>query len=293
MSTVAATKKATGIKAITIGRSDTFAIAPADIAIDPDFNSRDFSLPDNVAHVDWLAGSIKSEGVKEPLLGYMGTTGDLAGKFVVTNGESRVRAIRKLLAEGHLIETVPARLENRYSNDGDRLMTQLTSNSGRPFTPLEMSNLFKRMINVGLDEKVISTRANMDVRRVRQILDYQTLPVEVQKMIGEGTVKATLAMEIFVGTNRDAEATVEKLKQAKTNADEAGKGRVTKAYVGGEGGERKRSDAKRLKDDMTSLKAIFAEADFCDDEDDGVEITMITLNRADADKLKALLARAS
>jgi hypothetical protein len=87
-----ATKKIGGIKAITKGRSDTFHIDPMIIQIDPTFNARDFTTPENIAHVVFLEGSIENNGVKEPMKITM--RGDVP---FVTNGESRLRAIRNCL----------------------------------------------------------------------------------------------------------------------------------------------------------------------------------------------------
>ncbi len=274
-----------GIKGLMLGRNDIFRLSPASIDIDPTFNARDFTTPDNIAHVAWLADSIESEGVQEPMRGYV--KGD---RFVVTNGESRMRAIALLAKRGVVIESVPAQLEGRYSNDADRLYTQVTSNSGKAFSPMETSMLYRRMLNLGQTEQQIATRTGMDVRRVKQLLDLQSLPSEVQKMVSEGTVKTTLAMEIFIGNERDPAKTITAIKGAVENATVAGK-KVTKKFVGGENGEKKASPAKQLKLDCATMKEIFGAADFAEDEDeDGTAITVITVTRDQADQIKAILA---
>ena len=279
-----AAKKAGGIKAITLGRSDIFMIDPRTMEIVPDFNARDFTTPENIAHVAWLADSIESEGVKEALRGYMD-----GSKFKVTNGESRLRAIQLLLDRGVEVTSVPARLEDRYSNDADRLYTQVTSNSGKAFTPLETSNLYRRMINLGQTEEQIAKRTATDVRRVKQVLGYQTLPSKVQSMIASGEIKATLAMETFIEKGRDEAATVEALTGAVENAKAAGATKVSKKYVGGTDGEKKASPAKQMKTERAFLADAFSEADFADDEDDQLgEITVITVSRADGLRIKEM-----
>jgi hypothetical protein len=280
-----ATKKIGGIKAITKGRSDTFHIDPMIIQIDPTFNARDFTTPENIAHVVFLEGSIENNGVKEPMKITM--RGDVP---FVTNGESRLRAIRNLAKRGVVVELVPVRLEDRYSNDADRLYTQVTSNSGKNFTPMETSHLYRRMIDLGQTPEQIATRTSMDVRRVKQILDYQTLPSEVQKMITSGTIKTSLAMETFVEQGRDEQATVNTLKAAIENAAEAGAGKVSRKFVGGKGGERKASKAKVAKDGLGALKDIFEKAIYAPDTDeDGTENVIITVSKIDEARIRQII----
>lgn len=285
-STAQTAKKAGGIKGLTLGRSDTFHLDPSIIEIDPEFNARDFTTPENIEHVNTLAALIEAHGVKEPLRVYM--RGDVP---VCTNGESRLRAIAQLRDRGVIIASVPVQTEDRYSNDVDRLYTQTTSNSGKPFTPMEMSNHFRRLLNLGQTPDQIADKTAMDVRRVKQLLDLQTLPGAVQAMITSGTIKATLAMETFVATGRDETKTIDTLKGAVENAVAAGAKKVSKKFVGGEGGERKASPAKQMKTDRTELAAIFASADFADDADeDGKEITVITVTAEQAARIKAIFA---
>jgi hypothetical protein len=101
-----------GLASLAEGRTDLFRMNPSKIEIREGWNSRDFDHPDNVAHVEALAASIREVGIKEPLAGYM--EGEV---FILTNGESRLRAVRKLLAEGvEIIEPSEADLET--FNDG-------------------------------------------------------------------------------------------------------------------------------------------------------------------------------
>jgi len=248
----AATKTKGGIKGLMKGRSDVFSIDPRVIEIDPTFNARDFTTPSNKAHVEWLEGSIEEEGVKEPLKIRM--RGDVP---VCTNGESRLRAIMNLIKRGVNIETVPVRTEDRASNDADRLMTQLTSNSGKRFETMEQSDLFAKMVKLGLDADTIAKRANMDKRRVQQLLDLQSLPIAVQKLIRSEKVSASLAMETFIKSGRDEAKTIADMEGAVENAVAAGRNKATKKHVGGEGGERKPSEGKRLKVERQQVIDLF------------------------------------
>jgi hypothetical protein len=277
-----AKKTPNGIKGVIAGRVDLYMVPVNKIDIVPEFNARDFSTPENKAHVAWLADSIESEGIREPLRGYMG--GD---RFKVTNGECRLHAIKLLADRGVVIENVPVRLEERYSNDADRLYTQVTSNSGKGFTPLELSALFLRMCFLGQSEEDIAKRTATDIRRVKQLLDMQALPAKVKAMVADGTVSVSLAMETFATEGKDATKTYEVLTKAVENAKVAGR-KVTKKFVGGEGGERKPSKTVQMKRDLAEICEILtAPVDLTSDEED--DLIIVSFSREQWDKLNSMV----
>lgn len=181
----------TGLAGIAAGRTDIFRMCPSKIKIVEGWNSRDFDHPDNIAHVDALAASIVEVGVKEPLAGYLED-----GAFVLTNGESRLRAVRKLIEMGYAIETVPVIPEPRNASDADHLASQFIRNSGRPFTPMENCELFTRLKALGLAEKDIAVKTGLTVERVQQIAKLGNLPKEVKKSVRKGEVSATVVQRL-------------------------------------------------------------------------------------------------
>ena len=279
-----AKKALTGIKAVISGRTDLYMVPVTNIDVIPEFNARDFSTPENVAHVEWLAESIASEGIKEPLLGYMDGT-----RFKVTNGECRMRAIAKLAEDGVVVENVPVRLEARYANDADRLYTQVTSNSGKNFTPMELSTLFLRMVFLGQSEEVIAKRTATDVRRVKQLLDYQSLPARVKDMVKDGTVSVSFAMETYHAEGRDSQKTHDVLTKTVENASVVGR-KATKKYAGGEGGEKKVGKATQMKRDYAEICEVLSSPfDLTSDDED--DLIIVSFTRDQWDKLNALACR--
>lgn len=183
-------KPETGIKSIASGRTDTYSVDPRLLKVKPGWNSRDFNDPENIEHVHTLGRSIAVEGVKEPItIFYDGN------EPYINNGECRWRgtmyAIETLKAD---IKTVPVRLEDRYANDADRILNQLLRNSGKPFSQMELSNHFKRLLGSGLTQTQISDRTGYTNARVSQILNLQTLPEPVKEMVVKQQVASTTAV---------------------------------------------------------------------------------------------------
>jgi len=49
------------------GKRDSYPVDPRALKVDPTYNVRDMADPETIAHVRWLADSIKENGVKTPL----------------------------------------------------------------------------------------------------------------------------------------------------------------------------------------------------------------------------------
>lgn len=241
----------TGIASIAEGRTDLFRMDPSKIEIREGWNSRDFDHPDNVAHVEALAASIREVGIKEPLSGFM--EGEV---FILTNGESRLRAVRKLLAEGVEIKTIPVLPEPRYASEADHLASQFIRNSGRPFTPMENANLFTRLLSLGWTDKEIAAKTGMTTERVQQIAKLNAVPEDVKKSIRKGEVSATLVQRLQAKgeSPSDIKKTVsEAIKTAKAE----GKTKATPRHIPGPRTERMVDTMK--KKSPTNYRDLFEE----------------------------------
>lgn len=185
-------KPATGIKALAVGRSDIFNVDPRKLKIKKGWNSRDFNDPANLEHVDNLAQSIAACGVKNPLSVYFEQ-----GEAYVSDGECRLRASMRAIEHYKAdLKTVPVRTEDRYANEADRLLNQYIRNTGKQFTPIELSNHFKRLLGLGWKATDIASKAGMSQARVSQILDLQTLPEPVKAMVVQRQVAASTAVAL-------------------------------------------------------------------------------------------------
>lgn len=179
---------ASGIKAAAGGRSDLFRVDPRKLTIEAGWNCRDFTSPENLDHIAELKHSIAAKGVQEALTVRMD-----GEKIILTNGECRLRAVRELIDDGIDVALIPVQVEPRYANEADHVESQIVRNSGKPFTPLEQSAVFIRLINLGRSEADLAAVAGYTVERVRQIASLNTATEKVKKLIRVGQISATMA----------------------------------------------------------------------------------------------------
>ena len=245
----------TGLAAIAEGRTDLFRMDPRKIVIRHGWNSRDFDLPENQAHVDQLAESIREVGVKEPLAGYHED-----GQFILTNGESRLRAVLKLLSEGHNVETVPVQPEPRHATEAEHVLSQIIRNSGKPFTPIENARVFARLIGLGMTNRDIAAKVGMTPERVAQIAKLDTVTPAVREHIKKGEITSTLVQRIQAKA-KDANEVEEQVVEAIKTAQAEGKKKATPKHAA-------KTDRTSTAPKRASFKDLFLELmSFLDTED--------------------------
>lgn len=211
------------LKEIALGRSDVFRVAPDEIHIREGWNARDFNDPANAAHVEMLAESIAEIGVKKPLTVFIDD-----GKIWLTDGESRLRAIRLAISRGAEIKSVPVLPEERWSNEGDRLLTQIVGNSGKPFGSLEKAEVFHRLIGLGWSESDIAKKCGVSRVHVTDMLKLRAAPKEITDHVKAGDISPTLALQTI---KRDKTGATETVRKAVASARESGKDRATAKHV--------------------------------------------------------------
>lgn len=213
-----------GIQGLASGRSDTYKVDPRLLTIKPGFNCRDFSDPANIEHVSTLAESIREVGVKEPLTVIM--EGDTP---VVTNGESRLRAVMMLIEQGVEIATVPVQTEPRHSSEADHIASQIVRNAGKPFTVMEQCRVFIRLSDLGWTPAEIGKRAGLTAERVQQIMSLNQASETVREKIQAGEVSPTLVQKAIAKEGpKAAEKTIVK---AVERAKSEGKKKATPRHV--------------------------------------------------------------
>lgn len=257
-------------------RKEFYMLDPRKLQLKPDWNSRDFSDPSNIAHVEDLAKSIAENGVREPLKVFL--EGDVP---YVTNGECRLRAVMLCIDRGIDIKAVPVLAEDRLANEADRLFTQFISNSGKPFGPIENAKLFKRLLDMGWAQQDIAKRTGFSGGRVSQLLELLILPVVLQKFITEGKASATMVLATFKKHNGDVALAVAELSGAVVEAEKQGRKRaMPKDTSDGEDGSEGKT--KAAKSNLKShLKAMIEKA-YAEERIDDTE-NMVTMSLSEGD----------
>ncbi len=258
-------------------RKEFYQIDPRLLRIKDEWNSRDFSDPANIAHVEELAKSIAENGVREPLKVY------LEGETpYVTNGECRLRAVMLCIDRGIDVKAVPVLAEDRLANEADRLFTQFISNSGKPFGPIENARLFKRLLDMGWQQNDIAKKTGFSGGRISQLLELLTLPLVLQKFITEGKASATMVLNVFKKHNGDVALAVAELSGAVQVAESQGRKRaMPKDTEGtGEGGEG--SGATPKGDSLKKFMKALVEKAYADERIDDTE-SMVTMTLSEDD----------
>ena len=205
------------------GRLDLYKVDPRIINEKENWNVRTPS--DRLTeHINWLKESIREEGVREPLTCYLEND-----TFYCTNGHCRLEAVRILIAEGLDIPSVPVRVEDRGANEGDRILSMLTRNSGLPLTALETAEVIKRLLKHGWEMADVAKKTGYTTHHIKNLLNLSAAPKDITDMVANGQVSATLATSMIA--ERGAEAAADVLKDAIADAEKEGKKKVTKQAV--------------------------------------------------------------
>ncbi len=227
-----AERKQGGIKDLASGRQDMFRVNPYTLRVKPGWNSREANDPDNIAHIDWLARSIASEGVLTPLTVFWED-----GTPVVEDGHCRLLGVFRAIEHyGAEIPHIPVQVTDRHRSEADRVLSQLNRNSGKQLTPFEAAKVYARLHRLGWTVDEIATRTAKSKGYIEGLLQLQAAPAEVQKHVISGAVSTTLATKVLKSNDGNVVATAAALDAAVDAAKAKGKARATERHVRATGG---------------------------------------------------------
>lgn len=219
-----------GIKDLAVGRSDIYRMRLEDLHIKEGLNCRVVNFNPEDAEDLALANSIAQVGVKQPLTIFYED-----GKAFVSDGHRRHGAARYAVEHlGAEIKSVPAQMEDRYASEADRVFSQLVRNGvgmGKPVTPIEQAQVFKRLVDLGWSEPEIAAKSGLNVAWVKELLKLHSAPTKLTKFVKEGKVSATLALKALKDSKGDADTAADLLGDAVDAAEAQGKTRATAKHV--------------------------------------------------------------
>lgn len=170
---------------------DQLMIDPRIILVDDGFNPRDYTLPENRAHLDELKRSIRENGTLVPLLVRFDPERKSA---VLVDGECRLRANLELIAEGVEIAAVPT-IQVAGGNEADRLLTSITANTGKPLSKWELGTAFQRLYKFGWSEEQIATKTGYRPTFITEAMELADAPVEIKQLLSSRAVTPSLALD--------------------------------------------------------------------------------------------------
>jgi ParB/RepB/Spo0J family partition protein len=201
---------------------------PKLIKIEEGFNARDFDTKANKEHVKELAASIKEVGVLESLtVRYDAKTSE----YYLVNGESRLRATLLAIEGGAPIKSVPVNFERKGTSTEDRIATLITRNEGKKLEVLEQAEVFSRLSNLGWADLQIAKKTGKTGPFVGSVLKLAAAPAKLKKLISDGQVSASLAIDILRAQEFDYDKAYEALSDAVATAASLGGKKATAKHV--------------------------------------------------------------
>lgn len=130
----------------------------------------------------------------------------------VREGHRRRRAILLAIEEGADIQFV--QVVEHKGDEAEQSLLIATSNDGLPLSPLERAVIYARLANWGWSDQMIAQRVGRSAEHVRIARALLEMPLELKRMIQEGSVAATYAQELY---NEHGTNAVEILKRRRKN----------------------------------------------------------------------------
>lgn len=184
------------------------------------FNSRGafcdnyFEREDVVAHIRNLADAYTRGDYVPPIIVKV-----KAGEVFVRDGHCRRRGLLLAMSEGVEIKKVQV-LEHK-GDEAAQTVLIVTSNDGLALSQLERAVVYGKLAAWGWTDQEISAKVGRTYEHVRQLRQLLELPIELKRLIQDGTVSATYAAELY---REHGDSALDMLNKAKI----AGVGKVTK-----------------------------------------------------------------
>ena len=212
------------LRDLKTGARDMFSIPPSMICVEEGHNPRNYSLPENRAHLDELKRSIAQVGVLSPLWVRFDvpSTGEKK-TAVLVDGECRLRAVLELIAEGTEIRSVPV-IQVEGKSETERLLLAITANTGKPLSKWELGEAFRRLLRFGWSESDVSKKTGYTGRFVAEAVELADAPEEIKHLLSEQAVTPSLALATLRTNGSEATAILkQRVEVAKTNGHKTAK----------------------------------------------------------------------
>lgn len=184
------------MKAVGAASSDLWKVAPDQLRTLDGFNAR-IKNDAYAARVRWIADSIKANGFypDKPLTGFVALE-DGEEVIYVTGGHRRHEGVLLAIEEGADVPTVPVVIKPRGTSMEDLTVDLVVGNEGEPLTTYEQAVVCKRLAGFGWESKEIARRLGYSTAQyVDGLLSLASAPLAVRRMVMEGVISATVAIE--------------------------------------------------------------------------------------------------
>jgi len=230
-------------------RRDYQMIDPRKIDIEPGFNARDYTLPENRAHLDRLKVLLQeSERVEKPIIVRLNRE---TGRATVVDGECRLRAVLELIAEGvepFTIADMPCYPAPPGSDDLiTRSFASLNANEGKPLSKWELGKKYQELYDLNVSIEYIAKKTANTITFVNEAIELANAPEEVKQLLSDAAVTPAEVKRIL--RSEDIPAEVSALQAA-----------VAEKKARGEKGPVKRPKAKAAQSQSVQAAPVDGEA---------------------------------
>lgn len=196
MSNIHSLRKLSEADKENVKRANSFMIDPRIIQIEPGFNLRGmftenyWEQSDTLAHIEQFVKAYRNGDFVPPIAVKV-----IDGVAFVRDGEHRLRALRKLIADG-----VPFQRVEVVEASGDELAqakTNFNANNGKQWSAVERAVHYGRFKSYGMTVEEIANEVGKTVQHVYQLLTILDMPLEMKRRIQEGKVSASAAIAQF------------------------------------------------------------------------------------------------
>lgn len=196
MSNIHSLRKLSEADKENVKRANSFMIDPRIIQIEPGFNLRGmftenyWEQADTLAHIEQFAKSYRNGDFVPPIVVKV-----INGVPFVRDGEHRLRALQKIIAEG-----VPFARVEVVEASGDELAqakTNFNANNGRQWSAVERAVHYGRFKSYGMTIEEIANEVGHTVQHVYQLLTILEMPLELKRRIQNGEISASAAISQF------------------------------------------------------------------------------------------------
>ncbi len=200
------------IRSFTTQESNTYKVDYNLIHPDTSFNVRE-----DYGDLEELANNILANGLLQPLIGDFFTTskGDLV--FIITDGFRRYSAIGLLIKRGQEVGKILCRVNEKGTSTEERYFKMFATQTGKSLTDIEISAVFRRLVNLGVSVKTISDKVSKSVTYCNNmlILSQQTEIVKTAITKGQAATTAVIQTAKEEGADRTKEIIEESIKNNK------------------------------------------------------------------------------
>lgn len=164
-----------------------------------------------------LKDSIAENGIINPIRAYRDK--DIEGGWIAIDGHRRLKASQQLVEEKSV--TIRARIivvDMRKISDEQLVIDMVISNTGKPLSPLELSEAVRRLISYGYKPKDVAVKFSMPIQAIYNFNLLSTAPKRIRDLITNNRLSYTTALQILK-TSGDFNEAIEKIEKALTIAN--------------------------------------------------------------------------